>query len=46
MVSKLQRVSELATQTAHNVTRDVSGWKSYLATASRLHKDVCCKGWM
>ena len=44
MASKLQFVSELANQTAHSVTRDVDGWKRYLTTASRLYKDVCCKG--
>ena len=38
MASKLQRVSELAEQTAHDVTKSVSGWKSYLATAARLYK--------
>ena len=45
MASKLQFVSELADQTAHNVTRNVDGWKRYLTTASRLYKeDVFCKG--
>lgn len=44
MASKLQFVSELATYTAHTVTRDVGGWKKYLDTASRLYNDVCCKG--
>ena len=44
MATKLQRVSELAGQTAKNVTRDADGWKQYLTTASRLYKDVCCKG--
>ncbi len=44
MASKLQFVSELANQTAHTVTRDADGWKRYLTTASRLYKDVCCKG--
>ena len=38
MASKLQFVSELADQTAHNVTRNVDGWKRYLTTASRLYK--------
>ena len=38
MASKLQSVSELASQTAHAVTRNVGGWKSYLDTASRLYK--------
>ena len=38
MASKLQFVSELAAHTAHAVTRDVNGWKSYLATSSRLYK--------
>ena len=33
MATKLQRVSELAGQTAKNVTRDADGWKSYLAVA-------------
>ena len=44
MASKLQFVSELATYTARTVTRDVGGWKKYLDTASRLYKDVFCKG--
>ena len=44
MATKLQRISELADQTAKIVTRDVNGWKSYLAVSSRLYKDVCCKG--
>ena len=38
MATKLQRVSELAGQTAKNVTRDADGWKSYLSTAARLFK--------
>ena len=38
MASKLQFVSELADQTAHNVTQNVDGWKRYLTTASRLYK--------
>ena len=38
MATKLQRVSELADQTARTVTRDVSAWKSYLGTSSRLYK--------
>lgn len=44
MASKLQFISELASHTAQTVTRDVDGWKRYLTTASRLYKDVCCKG--
>ena len=38
MAGKIQRVSQLADQTAHDVTRDVGGWKQYLDTASRLYK--------
>ena len=38
MASKLQSVSELANQTAHDVAQNVSGWKDYLITASRLYK--------
>ena len=38
MARKLQLVSELAGQTARNITRDVDGWKQYLDTASRLYK--------
>ena len=38
MARKLQLVSELANQTARNITRDVDGWKQYLDTASRLYK--------
>ena len=38
MASKLQKISELANQTAHAVTRNVDGWKSYLTTAARLYK--------
>ena len=38
MASKLQFISELASHTAQTVTRDVDGWKRYLATASRLYK--------
>lgn len=38
MARKIQLVSELAGQTAHNVTRDVGSWKQYLDTASRLYK--------
>ena len=38
MATKLQRVSELADQTARTVTRDVSAWKCYLGTSSRLYK--------
>ena len=45
MANKLQYVSQLADQTAKAVTRNAHGWKSYLTTASRLYKDVCCKRW-
>lgn len=38
MAAKLQYISELASQTAREVTRDVDGWKRYLTTASRLYK--------
>ena len=38
MASKLQKISELANQTAHAVTRNVDGWKSYLTTAARRYK--------
>ena len=38
MATKLQRVSELADQTARSVTQDVNSWKSYLNTACRLFK--------
>lgn len=44
MATKLQRISELADDTAYIVTRNVNGWKSYLNTAARLYKDVFCKG--
>ena len=44
MANKLQYVSQLADQTAKAVTRNADGWKSYLTTASRLYKDVFCKG--
>ncbi len=44
MASKLQKISELADQTAQAVTRDADGWMQYLEVASRLYKDVCCKG--
>ncbi len=38
MARKLQLVSELAGQTAREITRNVDGWKQYLDTASRLYK--------
>ena len=38
MANKLQTVSQLADQTTKAVTRGAEGWKSYLATASRLYK--------
>ena len=38
MAYKLQKISELANQTAQAVTRDASGWMRYLDTASRLYK--------
>ena len=44
MARKLQLVSEMADQTARSITRDAGGWKQYLDTASRLYKDVFCKG--
>jgi len=44
MASKLQKVSELANQTTQAVTRDADGWMQYLTMASRLYKDICCKG--
>ncbi len=33
MASKLQKISELANQTAQAVTRDANGWMAYLDTA-------------
>lgn len=44
MAYKLQKISELANQTAQAVTQDANGWMRYLDTASRLYNDVCCKG--
>ncbi len=44
MAMKLPSVSQLSAQTAKRVTRSVDAWKNYLTTASRLYKDVCCKG--
>ncbi len=38
MAYKLQKISELANQTAQAVTRDADGWMRYLDTASRLYK--------
>ena len=38
MARKLQLVSQLADQTAHDVTRGVDNWKNYLDSASRLYK--------
>lgn len=38
MARKLQLVSQLADQTAHDVTRGVDNWKAYLDSASRLYK--------
>lgn len=38
MAAKLQYVSELAGQTAREVTKNVDSWKRYLTTASRLYK--------
>ena len=38
MAYKLQKISELANQTAKAVTRDADGWMRYLETASRLYK--------
>lgn len=38
MARKLQLVSQLADQTAHDVTRSVDNWKAYLNSASRLYK--------
>ncbi len=38
MARKLQLVSQLADQTAHDVTRGVDNWKAYLNSASRLYK--------
>lgn len=44
MAKKLQFISALADQTAESVTKDADGWMRYLTMASRLYKDVCCKG--
>ena len=38
MAYKLQKISELANQTAQAVTQDANGWMRYLDTASRLYK--------
>lgn len=34
MASKLKLISELASETTREVTRDVDGWKRYLTTAA------------
>ncbi len=44
MTTKLQRISTLAAETAYAVTKDADSWMRYLETASRVYKDVCCKG--
>ena len=44
MANKLQFISGLADQTAHNVTRNVDAWKRYLNTAAIIYKDVFYKG--
>ncbi len=38
MANKLQFISNLADQTAHNVTRNVDAWKRYLNTAATIYK--------
>lgn len=38
MATKLQRISELANQTARSVTRNAGNWMRYLETASRIYK--------
>ena len=38
MANKLQLISNLADQTAHNVTRNVDAWKRYLNTAATIYK--------
>ncbi len=38
MASNLKLISELASETTREVTRDVDGWKRYLTTAARLYK--------
>ncbi len=42
--TKLQRISELAGETAHAVTQNADGWKRFLDTANRIYNDICCKG--
>lgn len=38
MARKLTLISELAGQTARDITHDVEGWKRYLNTAARIYK--------
>ena len=38
MATKIQRISDLADQTAHAVTHSVESWKRYLNTAARIYK--------
>lgn len=42
--NKLQTYVQLAGQTAVGLTKNLESWTGFLSTASRLYKDVCCKG--
>ena len=41
---KYDLISILSAETSREVTRNEESWKKYLNTASRLYKDVFCKG--
>lgn len=44
MPSKLQTYMEKADTATVRLTEDRGTWTSFLETAGRVYKDVCCKG--
>ena len=44
MPSKAQIYAHIADETAVRLTGSWQEWAAFLTTASRLYKDVCCKG--
>lgn len=44
MASKLQVYRQMSEQAQRQLTGSLERWQSFLTTAARLYKDVCCKG--
>ena len=44
--SKLQSYTQMAADNSAVITSCFENWSAFLTTASKMYKDICCKGWM